>query len=49
VYTGQVYSGITAGLATRLVAGSVTGNISDIIGIADCAGALRAVLAVLIV
>jgi len=49
VYAGRVYNGITAGLAARLVAGSVAGYTGDVVGIADCVGALRAVLAVLMV
>ena len=46
---GQVYSRITAGLAAWLVARSVAGYISNVVGIVDCAGALRAVLTVLVV
>ena len=49
MYAGQVYSGIIAGLAAQLVAGSVAGSINGIIRVADCAGALRAVFAVLII
>jgi len=42
-------SGITAGLAARLIAESVVGSTGSVVGIADCVGALRAVLAVLVV
>jgi len=49
VYTGQVYGGIIVGLAVQPVMGLVIGSISSVIGIADCAGALQAVLTVLMV
>ena len=49
VYAGRVYNGITAGLAARLVAGSVAGYTGDVVGIADCVGALRVVFTVLII
>ena len=44
-----MYSGITAGLAARLVMGLVTGSTVNIVEVAAYAGALRAILAVLMV
>jgi len=41
-----VYIGNTIGLAAQLLAGLVIGNTISIIGVADCAGALQAILAV---
>ena len=49
MYVGRVYGGIIVGLAAWLVMRSVTGSIGGVVGIADCAGALRAVFAVLVV
>jgi len=49
VYIGWVYGGITVGLAARLIMGLVIGSMDGIMGIVDCAGALQAVLVVLVV
>ena len=48
LYIGYVYIGNTIGLAVRLPAGLFIGSIANIIGVADYAGALRAVFAVLV-
>jgi len=44
-----VYTRITAKLAAQLAAGLAAANITNIIEVVDCAGALRAIFAVLIV
>ena len=49
MYIGQVYSGITVGLAARLVAELVVGGIISVVGVVDCAGALRAIFTVFVV
>ena len=41
-----MYAGSTAGLAARLLVGLAAGNIVSVEGVADCAGPLRAILAV---
>ena len=46
LYIGCVYAGSTAGLAVRLLVGLVAGSTAGVEGVADCAGPLRAVLAV---
>ena len=45
---GQAFVGATVGVAARLAAGLTIGCIARVIGVAGRAGALRAVLVVLI-
>jgi len=46
LYIGHMYIGNIAGLAARLPARLPIGSTAGIVGVADCAGALRAVLTV---
>jgi len=49
LYIGYIYAGSTARLAVWLFAGLAIDNIASIKGVADCAGPLWTVLAVLMV